>query len=163
MTPDNPLSELLVDLEDFHPLTRKQAINKLTDLGDKSVIPKIIEILLNDKPALVRQAAAQYFQKNVSDKSSVPALIQSLKDPEEIVRGAAASALGAIKDKSAVIDLCAALKDESQHVRWAAIHNLAKIGDKAAINALIELINDPEEILNIKDSAKEALRQLRLC
>ncbi|MBU1086041.1 MAG: HEAT repeat domain-containing protein [Candidatus Omnitrophica bacterium] len=163
MAADNPLSKLLANLEDFHPVTRKRAIKNLAYLGDKSVIPKLTEMLLKDGSALVRQAAAQCFQKGLSDQSSVPALIQALKDTDESVRGAAASALGTIKDRSAVADLCAALNDESQHVRWLIAFNLAKIGDKSAIGALTKLIADPDEIINIKDAAKEALRQLRIC
>ncbi|MFH1062715.1 MAG: HEAT repeat domain-containing protein [Candidatus Omnitrophota bacterium] len=162
MADNKNIPELLIDLEDIHPITRKQAIQSLSNLGDKSIIPELIKILLNDESSSVRQAVAQSFQKGLSDKCTVPALIKALKDPDESVRGAAAAALGAIKDKSAVPYLCAALKDESEHVRWSVIYPLAKIGDKAAIEALKELISNPEEISNIKGAAKEALRQLRM-
>jgi HEAT repeat protein len=162
MANENILNDLLAGLDDTHPLNRKQAIQGLANLGDKSVIPKLLEIILNDPASSVRQTAAQAFQKGLSDRSAVDTLIKALKDPDASVRGAAAAALGTIKDKAAVPDLCLALKDESEHVRWSVVCNLAKIGDKAAIGALTELIANPEEILNIKDAAREAFRQLRL-
>lgn len=162
MTNDNTLDNLLSNLLDIHPLIRKQAIKSLAEMGNKTVIPILIEILLNDPASSVRQAVAQAFQKGLTDKSTVPALIKALKDTDESVRGAAAAALGIIKDKAAIPYLCEALKDESEHVRCSVIYPLAKIGDKAAIGPLEELISNPEESSNIKATAKEALRQLKI-
>jgi HEAT repeat protein len=150
------------NLEDIHPHIRKQTIKSLADSGDKTVIPKLIEILLNDQASSVRQAVAQAFQKGLVDKCTIPALIKALKDPEETVRGAAAAALGSIKDRTTVPNLCEALKDASEHVRCSAIYSLAKIGDKTAIGALEELISNLEESSNLKAIAKETLRQLKI-
>jgi len=162
MSNEKIIQDLFSELEDIHPITRKQAIKSLTDLGDKSVIPRLIEIMKNDTAPSVRQAVAQAFQKGLSDNICVPDLIKILKDPDAAVRGAAAAALGAIKDKTASPYLCEALKDDSEHVRWTVISHIAKIGDKAAINPLKELIDNPEEVQNIKDAAREALRQIRI-
>ncbi len=162
MSNEKIINDLFADLEDIHPLTRRQAIKSLADLADKSVIPRLIEVMKNDKAPSVRQAVAQAFQKGLSDNRCVQDLIKTLKDPDEAVRGAAAAALGAIRDRVAVPYLCVALKDDSEHVRWTVVFHLAKIGDKAAIGALTELIANPDEVLNIKDAAKEALRQLRI-
>lgn len=150
------------NLEDIHPHIRKQTIKSLAEMGNKTVIPILIEILLNDPASSVRQAVAQAFQKGLTDKSTVPALIKALKDTDESVRGATAAALGAIKDRAAIPYLCEALKDVSEHVRGSAIYSLAKIGDKAAIGALEELLSNSEESPNIKATAKEALRQLKI-
>ena len=75
MAHENNIPELLLALEDIQPINREQAIKSLSDLGDKS--------------SSVRQAAAQSFQKGLSDKCIMPTLIKALKDPAKSVRGTA--------------------------------------------------------------------------
>ena len=100
------LQDLLNMLKDENPFSRKQAIKILGKMGDKSVLPSLTDILLNDSDSIVRHAAAQAFQKSLADKSLVPALIKALKDHDLYVRGASAAALGIIEDKTAVSALC---------------------------------------------------------
>ncbi|MFH1094025.1 MAG: HEAT repeat domain-containing protein [Candidatus Omnitrophota bacterium] len=154
------LQDLLNMLKDVNPFSRKQAIKLLEKRGNKSVLPALIDVLLNDSDSIVRHAAAQAFQKKLADRSIGPALIKALKDPDMYVRGAAAAALGIIKDKTAVSELCLALEDKEAHVRWAAAIPLGKIGDASVIPALKKLLNNPGEPGNVRIAAKEALAQL---
>lgn len=151
---------LLKALKDENPFARKQAIKLLERMGDKSIIPALTDILLNDSDSIVRHAVAQAFQRNLSDKNLVPALIKALKDPDMYVRGAAAAALAVIKDKTAVSALCQALQDKEAHVRWAVAVSLGKIDDKTAITALRRLLNSPDEPGNVRLATKEALEKL---
>ncbi len=150
----------LAYLKNEDPFIRKGAVKSLEQLGDKSVVPALIEVMLNDEKSFVRHAATATFQRKFADKSVVPALIKALKDPAFHVRGAAAAALGVIKDKSAVLPLCAALKDKEDHVRWSAAFPLGKIGDASAVPALRRVINNPKELDHVKNAAKVALKQL---
>lgn len=60
--------------------------------------------------------------------TSIPSLIQDLKDEDNSVRWKAAEALGCMGDISAVFPLIRALKDENSSVRWKAAEALDKIG-----------------------------------
>ncbi len=151
---------LLKALKDENPFTRKQAIKLLEKMGDKSVLPALTDVLLNDTDSIVRHAAAQAFQRKLADKSLVPALIKTLNDPDMYVRGASAAALGIIKEKTAVPALCKALEDKEAHVRRAAAIPLGKIGDTSAVKALTKLLNNQGEPGNVRIAAKEALAQL---
>lgn len=154
------IQSLLNSLKDKNPFIRRQAIKSLEELGDKSVIPALIEVMLKDDISYLRHAATSVFQRKLADRSAVPALIEALKDKNLFVRGAAAAALGKIKDRSAVAYLCEALKDKEAHVRWAAAFPLGQIGDKSAIPALRELLNNPQEPTFVKSAAITALKQL---
>lgn len=159
---DNPsIQDLVRALKNENSFTRKQAIKSLEKIGDKSVVPALIDILLLDPSSVVRHAAALAFQRKLSDRRAVAALIKALKDPALYVRGAAAAALGTIKDESAVPALIEALQDKEPHVRWAAIAPLAEIGDPAAIPAISELLDTSGELPYVKSAAKDALKKIQ--
>jgi len=160
MIRNDNIQNLLTALKDENSFIRSQAVKSLEKLGDKSVIPVLIDIMLNDDAPHVRHAVAAAFQRQLADKSAVPALIKILKDPDLYVRGAAAAALGIIKDKAAVPYLCEALKDKEGHVRWAAAPPLGQIGDISAVPALRKLLDDEAELPNVKTAAIRALKQL---
>lgn len=152
--------DLLKDLKDENSFTRKETVKSLEKLGDKSVIPAFIDLLLHDPSSVVRHAAALAFQKQLADKSAAEALIKALEDSALYVRGAAASALGVIKEKRAVPHLCKALQDSEAHVRWSAIAPLANIGDVSAVAPLRKLIDNPSELPYVKNAARDALARL---
>jgi hypothetical protein len=60
--------------------------------------------------------------------TSMPSLIQDLKDEDSSVRWKAAEALGCMGDTKAVFPLIRAMKDEDSSVRWKAAEALDKIG-----------------------------------
>ena len=69
MSDDINLQDLLNMLKDVNPFSRKQAIRLLEKTGDKSVLPTLTDVLLNDSDSIVRHAAAQAFQKNLLIKA----------------------------------------------------------------------------------------------
>ncbi len=154
------IQSLLDSLKDESSLTRRNAIRSLEEIGDKSVIPVLVDVMLKDESPYVRRAVAVTFQGKLQDKSAVRALIETLKEKNHYVKGAAAAALGKIKDRSAVGPLCEALKDKEAHVRWASAYPLGQIGDKSAIPALREVLNNPQELASVKWAASVALKQL---
>lgn len=82
--------------------------------------------------------------------TAICALIEALKDEDEVVRQRVVSALGEIGDVRAVPGLIEALKDKNKDVRWRAAVALGKIAKKggdcsAAVPGLIEALKDREE------------------
>ena len=70
-----------------------------------------IKALQHCDPAMRDQAAWALWQ--VPDRRAVPALLQTLADPDEYVRGSAAAALGAIGDPHAATNLRSLLDDHT--------------------------------------------------
>jgi HEAT repeat protein len=79
---------------------------------------------------------------------AVPALIQSLSDPDPGVRAQAARALARMSEKAqtALPALTAALDDPDEDVRIAATRALGQMGPVAApaLPALIKLLHEPD-------------------
>ena len=67
-----------------------------------------------------------------------------LKDPNSIVRKAAAEALGKLNDTSAVEPLVELLDDEDPEVRAEAAASLGKLNDTRAVEPLIRLLDDKD-------------------
>jgi HEAT repeat protein len=78
---------------------------------------------------------------------AVPALIETLHDPDNSIRAQAARALARMGPKAApaLQELIAALNDEDREVRQGAARALGQIGPDAeeAVPALIQALKDP--------------------
>jgi hypothetical protein len=100
-----------------------------TLLADK--VDDLTRTLMQDPSYKVRVQAALVLGK-LTDKRSVPALIQALKDENESVRGVAATSLGRIGDKAAANALLAASTgDSSEFVRSQARKALEQVANAA--------------------------------
>jgi HEAT repeat protein len=100
----------------------------------KNYLPHVIE-LLKSKDEYVRLEGARTLERGgAMEPSAHLALAACLKDSEEMVRTAAAKALGKLLSKAAVPDpeIVAALKeaaaDPEEQVRWKAQKALRKLG-----------------------------------
>jgi len=96
---------------------------------------------------------------DIPSEKSVEHLIQELKSPNEIVRSAAAGALGHSKSEKAVEPLILALKDQHVYVRHGAAWALGEIKSETAVDALRLALNDEDEITRGK--AAEALGKIQ--
>ena len=90
----------------------------------------------------------------IRDPRALEPLVAALKDSSGIVRGQAASALGAIGDPRAVEPLVAALKGADESLRTTAAGALSRIG-VATVEPLIAAMNDPDS--GVRGSAARAL------
>ena len=106
----------------------------------------------------VREHAASTLGR-IGDRSTVPALVDALKDPASGVRREAAKALGSIKDARAVAPLAQALGDRDMNVRLYAAYALGEIKDATAVGPLLHALRDPEWC--VRDQAAWALREIR--
>jgi HEAT repeat protein len=102
------------------------AVEALGEIKGKEAMQALSKALLNDTDVGVRMRAAMSLAK-ISDRESVPTLINALRDRDEMVRSGAVEALGAIGDQTIVPALNEALKDSSQYVRQAATKALERV------------------------------------
>ncbi len=82
-----------------------------------------------------------------------------LEDPEEVVRGMAAQALGQVKSSWAVPQLILALSDENRPVRESAALALGSIGDPRAVRALCETLTSDDSAM-VRASAADSLGEI---
>jgi HEAT repeat protein len=135
-------------------------------------IPALIERLLNDDTATVRQTALNTLVMLTNDADRtvlVEPFIQALADSAEPVRAEAARWLGQMRAQEAVDALSNALQnDESVAVRRRAAYALAYIepdlktlqaAGKAGEMALLDAVSDPERSVRLR--AIWALGQLK--
>jgi HEAT repeat protein len=92
----------------------------------------------------LRMAAANALRR-VGDSGALPALIETLEDPNPRVRERAARACGAVGDERATDALAARLADPAGSVRREAAAALAAIGTERALEPLLDAADDDRE------------------
>jgi cyclophilin family peptidyl-prolyl cis-trans isomerase/HEAT repeat protein len=92
-------SDLIRLLDDQEARVRRRAALALGRVGLAEAVPALSRLLASDKELEVRQMAA-FALGLIGDASARTALLTALKDPEPIVQGRAAEALGQIADRS---------------------------------------------------------------
>ena len=134
------IKPLITKLNSADPRTRREAADKLGDVGSQESTDHLLP-LLNDKDEYVRQAAARALGK-LRDKKAVEPLIAGLKDPEVNVRAFSVWALGEIQDTRAIEPLCFSLLDKEWKIREQSFEALRKFREptsrKIMVNTLIK-------------------------
>ncbi|MFK7692183.1 conserved virulence factor C family protein [Paenibacillus sp. HJGM_3] len=92
----------------------------------------------------VRYAALQRVKPALT---TMPLLVQALRDPQASIRRLATVYLGDIREPQALPYLFEALKDSSVSVRRTAGDTLSDLGDPAAIPPMIEALGDPNKLV----------------
>ena len=120
--------------------------------------PNIEQLLLDLKNSGAggRQSAACLLA-DIKDKSTVPALIEALKDTDYKVRMRAAEALGNIGDSSAIHPLVALLGDSNSSVWVTSAKAIVKIDYENKVDLVIEMLNDEKNY----DGAAYTLGELK--
>jgi HEAT repeat protein len=155
-----PLEEKLVSQNEQ---VRVKAQRKLTGLPaeDKlKLVGPLVAYLKDPESRVVNRAVDALV---MIGPASVPALEQSLKEPDLYTRLSAASALGRLGpiSKSAVPTLVASLNDPHPLMREETAHALGNIGEGAApeaVSSLLKMAKDADPAL--RDSAAEALKKM---
>ncbi|MBI3603822.1 MAG: HEAT repeat domain-containing protein [Nitrospirae bacterium] len=141
---------LMVACRDRDGAVKSAAAEALGKIGGAKAVPALLK-LFKDSSKTVRETAGTALV--AIGLPSVQPLIQTLKDPDYVVRCHAARALGGmttdyqfgrswVKDLPVVEALIEALKDPDRAVREDATIALGMIGDARAIDALIEAMKD---------------------
>jgi len=129
---------------------KSAAAEALGRIGDSKAVPALIK-LFKDTSKIVRETAGTALL--YIGEESIPALIETLKDPHFVVRCHGVRALGGMTtdyqmgkawttDSRVVDALIVALKDEDRAVREDATIALGIIGDPKAVDGLIEAMKE---------------------
>ncbi|HUT81672.1 MAG TPA: HEAT repeat domain-containing protein [Candidatus Bathyarchaeia archaeon] len=153
------IQETIEQLKDSDEKIRSQAALSLGWIGDKEVIPHLIESMQKDYSARVRANAALSLGQ-LNDKKAVSPLIISLADEDAFVRGMVIYSLGLMKAKEALDALINVLENDSdREARMAAAEALAQVGVEKVIPVLVRsFVHDPEE--TVRNEAKHSLDNL---
>ena len=169
---------LIRALRDGYGAVRGTAAAALGRLGDSHAIEGLV-FALGDRESHVRCQAAKALA-NLGDRrwlrvingddhydfmrlgdsgyaDAVKPLARSVRDPEDWVRRAAASALCRIQDPLAIELLIHALRDPDFEVRLTAVKKLCHLKDPRAIQPLIEVLGHDRENIEIRSFAIKAL------
>lgn len=105
----------------------------------------LVEQLTDDPEPGVREVVTWALSRHGS--SAVEPLLKRLDDPDPVVRGDVARALGKVGDPLAVPALVARLGDPEAAVRSAAVRALGSIGRLEAAAPLAALLADPDPLV----------------
>jgi len=143
-----------------------QALEKLADLGDKSVAAAVVPLLQEGGEVKVQAVKTL---KKLNDPSTVPALIDAIdfgvgagSDPAIKRANEAnkeiAEALGKLGDKAAVEPLSKlAERSKDSYAKIAAINALGELGDPKAVPKLVEIAMDEGNEPYVNKKAVQAL------
>ena len=141
---------LSIACRDRDGAVKAAAAESLGRVGDPTAVSFLIK-LFKDPSKIVRETAGTALV--YIGEESIPALLETLKDPHFVVRCHGVRALGGMttdyqmgrawtKDARVVEALIKALKDEDRAVREDATIALGIIGDPEAVDGLIDAMKD---------------------
>jgi HEAT repeat protein/WD40 repeat protein len=128
----------IADLSDQVPETRSSAAESLGRMGAQQALSALLDRLEDAEPK-VRGASARaigrlIFKKDASSArtDAVHCLIGAVHDPSDVVRAAAAQALGRAGDADALVPLLGLVQDESREVRKTCGRALGAVSSRSA-------------------------------
>ena len=133
------LIELLNDKDDF---VVEDAVGELELRADEAVDPLNAATLLGA----------------IGDPKAIPALVETLKDNNKLVRREASTSLSRMGE-AAVDPLIETLNDDDWKVRGAAAWALGNIGDEKAIPELEKLLDDESGF--VRQGAQSAINSIK--
>ncbi len=155
---DGSLPMLQRYVEDQSSAFREQAVKALRKLRIPASVP-IFRRLLDDNAATLRRQSVEQLVV-LKSEDDLPRLREMLKkDPDEVVRGACAKALGDFGDDTSLSLLEDALEDHPA-VRIQAVIALGRLGQASAGPVLLGLLRDQQP--EIRYQSVKALGQLKL-
>ena len=111
----NPIIDALLNEQD--PLIKQKAAETLGTIGDKRVVPYLIDVLKDEEPEVKQEASRALGE--LRDKRAVKPLIAALRDDSVNVVASAAFALYLLSDSKAIVPLVETLLKGIVHVSVA--------------------------------------------
>jgi HEAT repeat protein len=148
---------LIAKLTDPVPDVREMTAWALGKLADPRAIQPLILALGSHEKVEVRDNAEWALEQ--FGEVAVKALVDALRDSDEMRSARAAYVLGQIRDLQAFDPLIEMLDSKNPLLRGHAIGALAEIGDPRAIELLTKLVNDPVEW--VRKTVVNALQSLQ--
>jgi HEAT repeat protein len=121
------INAIVEKLSDSIPEIRAKAAEALGKFGDINTVDTLINCLEIEKDINVRLSIIEALAK-IDNKRIVTYLVNSLQNPDPIIRSSAASALGQIGSEDAITALANACSDQDNTVRFNAVEAIGKIG-----------------------------------
>jgi HEAT repeat protein len=150
---------------DLH--VREEAIRALGRIG-RHAVPDLIKLLKKDSHELTRAEAATALGEIGKDaREAVPALVEALHDPDDIVRLVVARAVGKmyVADKQLKTAFEALLEcatsDRSESVRISAVRTLATVGPEAVSTLILVLETDSSACKEAADALADIGKEAR--
>ena len=152
---ERSIDELIGLLNDKDDFVVEDAVGELELRADEALGP-LIEALSSRKKQIRLNAAT--LLGAINDSKAIPALIDTLKDNNKLVRREASTALSRMGEP-AVDPLIETLNDEDWKVRGAAAWALGNLGDEKAIPELEKLLDDESGF--VKQGAQSAINSIK--
>jgi len=160
---DEDIELLLSGVKDEHEGVRFWSVYLLGRCRfSKDVVPYLISALKDDNHE-IRAIAAQSLEL-VGDERAIPPLLEAMRDEW---KGARLSVFGAIKklvsENKNKIDaelFLKGLEDDYPDVRFVSAFFLGELGDSRALTPLLDLIDDINEDVNVRQWAAYALGRM---
>ena len=151
---------LVGSLTDRIPNVRRAAVRALDDLRERSAIPALEGMVVNDPDPDTRRAAAEALG-DFSAARSLDPLSRALADRDPDVQRDAAQAIGNLDEVSkAPAALVRATTSSDLELRRRATRTLGKIGDPATVQALTDRLSDDDR--DVRLSAVEGLGEMKV-
>lgn len=137
------------------PAVRGDAIAALGDLGSRSAVRCLVDMLHRDNESFHHDVVIAL--RKIRPDRALIALLGLLQSRDPIIREEAANALGEIGDQQAVRRLRDLLDDENADVRQEAVLALGKLGGRDVLDALDRALADDDA--HVRINACSALAQ----
>lgn len=129
------------------PTVRGDAIAALGDLGSRSAVRCLVDMLHRDDATFHRDVVIAL--RKIRPDRALIALLGLLQSRDPIIREEAAHALGEIGDRQAVRRLRDLLDDDNADVRQEAVLALGKLGGREVLDALERALSDGDPRVRI--------------
>jgi HEAT repeat protein len=145
----NAIPLLVRELVDVDETSSRNVAEALAAFGALAV-PALLELLLDTAHPAARVWAARILGR-IGDNRATDALVARLHDRDDLLRMAAAEALGEIRDGRALQPLVrATLRDPAPQVRAHAAGAVAKIEGERALDVLVAALADPDYVTRLR-------------
>lgn len=123
-------------------ILRQMSTAAVMNIADSSLVPKVVELLMEDSVNLRR--AAVDILNGLKDPKTAGALVKALKDGDWWVREIATDALSALGGEKISSMIMGLLNDGDEYVRRSAVEFFCRVKDEAAFELLIGLLGDKD-------------------
>lgn len=154
---NDEMERALHQLKHGAPEDRAKAIEAIGQASYAPAIPHLTELVREADPGTRYMAAVALSRLGDEAESSVPVLLQALRDDDMYLRMATTGALISI-GTPAVPGLVRALFDNKAAVRRAAAKALGKIGSERALSPLRVALRDADE--GVRKFSTEAIARI---
>jgi HEAT repeat protein len=148
----NAVKALIQSIEHPNNVVKASAADALGEIGSPSTIAALIKAIdfstteFYEVKWNIRRAAALALWQ-ISDPQGVEILIQTLDDPDNIIRRSGVKLLGRlvnVDNQQGIVALIKALNDPDNIVKLSAAEALGEIGNLQAIEELVKALDDPD-------------------